>query len=202
MTTATTTITTRPTHFNHLTLQTCLPGLVTIVGVRTFQPDELATIGNGVKVRVTPHLDPGQLGLFSARHFCAKDFITEYEGQVVDYEVARQSRFRNGGQATHTVHLMPFAYVLEGRRVAVPGQGGAQFANDPRPVRTANAQYVMVNHVRFAKHQTENGRLVPGRLVLRALCDIPPNTEILVSYGRDYVMPTTDSETESETEIN
>jgi hypothetical protein len=186
-----------PDH-THLVLQECLPGLTTIVGNRTFEPDRLWTIDNGVKVEVVTYLRHGQLGLFTARSFHAKDFITEYEGRVEDYEVAKQSRDESGGEATHTVHLMPFAYVLVGYRVPVAGQGGAQFANDPRPDRTANAQYVMVSHPRFAKHQTDNGRMVPGRLVLRALCYIPPNTEILVSYGNDYRMPNTDSDTDTE----
>lgn len=120
----------------------------------------------GVRVSKS-HIDKAGNGLFAASVFEEGDIITEYDGEFVSDQRAKQLSVQTHLAAVNR-HLK-----IAGLRRVVAGRGGGAFANDCRTDSrwTYNAE-------RYAPAGT-------NRLYLRALHRIDKGEEIFWSYGSD-----------------
>lgn len=133
----------------------------------------LASIGDGVDVRASAIPGAG-LGLFATRGFARGDFITWMDGEEISRAEA-QARAR-AGRASHIRSLIFGFSALDGIREPVAGAGGVSFANHPPAGTKPNSVFV----------NREDHTGVAVRVYLRALVDVAPGEEILVSYGAAY----------------
>lgn len=144
----------------------------------------VATLGNGVIAQRSHLADvpATEFGLFATKPFRAKEFITEYDGDLLDWRQAQTLRAQ--GQDTHLRSLHSMHSAIDGREVAKRrpfGRGGGALANDCRDDK---------NNALMVKVESATGSAPPtgirDRIFLQAIRDIALGDEITVSYGKDY----------------
>ena len=134
-------------------------------------------------------------GLYTTRAFAAGDWVTEYDGRLIDHDAAK--RLRSAGMDTHVRTIRAQHSYIDGRLVqATHGRGGGSFANDvkARQRQFYNCEFVVIDQAIPGCVQREstvnsrgNTRLeVPERVMLRALRRIVAGEEIYVDYGAGY----------------
>lgn len=104
------------------------------------------------------------LGLFATRLIPKGTLITYYDGERVDWAEAKRRSWS---------HMRGVAFgheAIDGLRTPVPGRGAGSFCNhaDARPQQNATF---------WARDD---------QVFVKALVDIEPGAEVLVSYGRGY----------------
>jgi len=169
---------------------------------------ELETVGEGVLLKPSTLGPEAGLGLFANRPFAEGAPITEYAGQLITSDEAKQ-RFKND-KATHLRRHIPLRWVIDGTRLTdgtpitdaehqMMNKGGGAFVNDPRNKNRVNAVFDFVDCKanREAIERICKRGYQPGNPAdpfdpkerfsfLRATRDIEEGEEILVSYGDDY----------------
>lgn len=100
---------------------------------------QCAVIGSGVEVLPSSILGAGN-GLWATRGFRKGEWITEYDGVVIDRQLA--CRMREQGLDSHVRTLSSQWDCIAGLKVPLRGCGGASFANDGRSTRLNNATFV------------------------------------------------------------
>jgi len=145
----------------------------------------------GLEVK-TSQVPMGGLGVFAVSDIAKGTLVTEYGGEVIDYEEA--SRRRSLGQDTH-IRSLGRTECLDSR---VRGQwdvsyyarhhmmGG--FLNDAHGTsQTTNCEYVPVDcHDEGYQHPYQGGVWVSKRVWIRTKKDVQKGEELLVSYGSTY----------------
>jgi len=142
--------------------------------------EEAKTLDNGVEVRKSSIPNAGK-GLWSqGSPFRSNDFITEYDGMVISRSSALQLK-----QTKKDTHCRGLGHhlVIDGLFKPKSGRGGASFANDPRDPEMCNAIFVLKDTEIGVKR---DGESTLTRVFLRAIKDIPPHSEIFVSYGKGF----------------
>jgi hypothetical protein len=147
---------------------------------------QTSTIGFGLEVRKSLLLDAGN-GLFATKPFIKNEYITEYDGDIID--AARAKMLQSRGKATHIRSLEPQHSAIDGLKKPsdAHNRGGASFANDGLCVANKNATFTKA--IEVPGSQVPDRRTGPAnskRIFIRAARNISPGEEILVSYGRDY----------------
>jgi hypothetical protein len=167
------------------------------------QKHGLMVVGSGLEVKTSTIVGAG-LGLFTKLPIKKGQWITEYSGTVIERDEA--DRLKSKKKHSHIRVLEYQGRCMNGFRNPADaiGLGGASFANDAR-------HGPFTNNATF-KNCTDNTRRLDGkkkvrsampRCVLIAKVDIPANSEIFISYGKDFwasYETKTDSESESETQ--
>lgn len=163
--------------------------------VHACDPPRLYAVGDGVDIR--PSATGFGLGLFAARAFRAGEPITAYTGKLLNW---REARALSKVDTSHCRSHIAMQWVLDGRflpngeplehihaQLAAEHLGGGAYANDARGIQGArnNAEF---DHWDDPTINSDPWVLEPtARLTfLRALTDIAPGDEILVSYGESY----------------
>lgn len=131
------------------------------------------------------------LGVFARTAIRRGEFVTEYSGELIDWNVA--SARRSNGIDTHIIGVGQFIDAIDSRVTAKlslnyysENHGVGGFINDPHNTgSTANVAY----------HWYQQGREFPtptlplyssGRVFLKALRDINAGEELLVNYDSTY----------------
>jgi SET domain-containing protein len=155
-------------------------------------PAKAATIGNDVFVYESKIPNAGR-ALFAADDFADGNWITEYDGELIDKKTA-DARLQQG-KDTH-IRSLEFGHsFVDGFYCTnTRGRGGASFANDPWTLgkNVASGMY----NAKFEKFQsfdpkvgvkTRTGDMeLPNRVFLRAIKRIKKGDEIYVDYGKDF----------------
>jgi hypothetical protein len=131
-------------------------------GFRCLDEDQQA-----VKVKRSTLANAG-FGLFAIRNIRRRDYITQYDGEVITREEAGVRKVN--GMHSHIASI-DYHTKIDGRLVNRRKSSGlASFANDPRTTGALNSKYGVVGE----------------RLLLRATKDIEQGEEIFVTYGNGY----------------
>ncbi len=142
-------------------------------------PKGVPVVGDGVEIRPSTIPNAGN-GLFAMKDFHPNDVVTEYWGELIDWETARQLRLQ--GKDTHIKSLESQATAISAPTQAYDyeGQGGGGMANAAlAPPYEQNATWL-----KTYDEKDREGRTT--RLWLQATKHIPADSEIFVSYDRDY----------------
>ena len=138
------------------------------------------SVRRGVDVRSsTIHL--AGLGLFSERHFCARDVITTYDGHVVHctrfpkaFQVSTESAY------SHFCSISGSEFLIAGLRYAADGRGMGSFANHKY---VANAR--LSSRFGWFPYFGHFGCIgLDMHVVLIATKSIQPNEEIFIRYSK------------------
>lgn len=163
---------------------------------------QLATVGKGVEIRTSTIPNAGR-GLFAKRAFRRGEPITEYYGEIIDWQEANARR--GEGQDSHVAgHICGYnaidaLFLPNGQRIRAPerelvGHGGGGYANDSREPNAmlsfADSEYNREVSAKMANPNYFGPRLRrdPRQRVtyLVATQDIAEDDEIFINYGRDY----------------
>lgn len=142
----------------------------------------VASIGYGVRVKPSTIPDAG-LGLFASKNFKKNEMITEFDGNIIDKETAKKVQRTRPSATFHFVGLTLGFSVIDGVKIAIPGRGGASFANDSMNNPPYNATFFRTKKVMPDLPDQRTGDLELTRLFLKALRDIAKGEEIFVDYG-------------------
>lgn len=147
------------------------------------------TIGNGVYVSKSTIKDGG-LGLFTDHDIRKGEYITKYDGPVIDWKTAVQRR--KNGDCSHIRTLVSQYSCIDGFTTPQNGVGGGSFINDA----TGGANSSHLNEKGTLKNGAfknttkfilrTNNKTMESVIWIRAITDIPKNTELFASYGRSY----------------
>ena len=139
-------------------------------------------------------IDAG-VGVFALSSFKTGQPITEYTGEILPYNVARERELKHSAAASHMRGLAPLRWVIDGKYteqgVEIKGplaerfdKGVAAFVNDPLDDDLVNARSVWMQSD-LVKDPFKLG--CHERIVyLEALKPIKKGEEIFASYGEDY----------------
>lgn len=140
--------------------------------MQTIRSKGLAYVGNGIEIKPST-IEGAGLGLFARIPFNQGDYITEYDGTVMNKDVAKSLPRE---QTTH-FRSRDSSSVIAGFKdpEAALGWGGASFANDRRSSE---------NNSKFC--QFYDKEIASYRVFLMATKRIEVGDEICASYGSDY----------------
>jgi SET domain-containing protein len=157
-------------------------------------PSKAGIIGHGVTVKPSNLGSVAGRGLFVTENYLTGDWITEYDGEVIDHATAEARKADPKNRGTHIRTLRHGHSYIDGINVnATAGRGGASFANDSFTVHRAvghslyNAKFESpLEYPERSIGVKRTGDVVPERVFLRATTRIAAGSEIYVDYGRDY----------------
>ena len=136
----------------------------------------VAIVGpGGVKITQST-LQGAGLGLFADKRFGKNDVITEYCGDVIDYNKAME--MRRLGIDSHVKGIEYMSSFIDGVRCwsTCVGKGGASFANDGTSSKLNNCTY----------YKFYDNTRATYRVFLKATRDIAIGEELFVCYGNGY----------------
>ena len=141
-----------------------------------YRKEGIGVLGDGVTTRsstLNSRTIKAGLGLFADRKYCVRDYVTFYDGRVIDNRTAERLTTK---QQDHVKTLIHKHQHIMGLDVRPPpdGRGGASYANDARSARRTNVKYV---------HKSLG---VTNVIYLEATKPIKSGDEIFVTYDAGY----------------
>lgn len=161
--------------------------------------ENAASICNGIEVRESTLPNAG-LGAFACIRFAVHEYVTEYDGEIIDWDEAKERRSR-GRDGTHIVRLELGHAAIDGKNVQNElGRGAASFINDPIDKGRVNCKLVRTHCLKGVSRSSSVAQS-PAKVNTRSSAStvhnlqrcfavatkpICPGDELFIDYGADY----------------
>ena len=111
-------------------------------------------------------------GLFTKKGFKKNEIITWYDGKIERYtdKIASDDK-------SHSITLTWQDLVISGYKDPIIGYGAGSFINDAKNTDDTNAEYKKIDIPEWGSQPM---------IIVKAIKDIPPNSEIFMRYGKTY----------------